>query len=135
MQNFQDERAYSHVPNGLLQVSDRALKQVSDYVRAQRLEDGLFEMEPVAVRAVCNNVTSELERLFATKKRGLRVKYLNRAKLVNANSELLFSVVYNFLVNAMRYSHEGTETELLVKDHAGKVKVTVRDYLLIIVLN
>ncbi|MBR3052058.1 HAMP domain-containing histidine kinase [Candidatus Saccharibacteria bacterium] len=117
-----------HLKSEMVQVSERALRQINDYLKVQRLEDGLFEMEPVAVRAVCNDVTEELTRLFAAKKRGLTVKYLNRAKLVNANPELLFSVVYNFLVNAVRYSGEGTETELTVKDHAGKVKVIVRDY-------
>lgn len=112
----------------LVKVSERAMRQVNDLVKARRLEDGLFEMEPVAVRAVCSEVTNELERLFATQNRRLRVKYMNRAKLVNANAELLFSVIYNFLVNAMKYSGEGSETELLVRDKGGKVKVLVRDF-------
>ena len=117
-----------HLRSEMVKVSERAMRQVNDLMKVQRLEDGLFEMEPVAVRAVCDDVTSELMRLFDARGRGLKVRYKNRARLVNANAELLFSVVYNFLVNAMRYSGEGTETELSVRDGGGRVKVSVRDY-------
>ena len=112
----------------MVRVSERAMRQVNDLSRVRRLEDGLFEMEPVAVRAVCDDVANELTRLFEDRGRGLRVKYANRARLVNANAELLFSVVYNFLANAVRYSGEGSETLLSVRDSRGRVRVMVRDY-------
>lgn len=112
----------------MVRVSERAIRQVNDLAKVRRLEDGLFEMEPVAVRAVCDEVTAELSRLFEVRKRGLKVRYANRARLVNANAELLFSVIYNFLVNAVRYSGEGSETELSVRDCHGRVKIMVRDF-------
>ncbi|MBR2839749.1 HAMP domain-containing histidine kinase [Candidatus Saccharibacteria bacterium] len=112
----------------MVRVSERALRQVNDLAKVRRLEDGLFEMEPVAVRAVCDEVTKELKRLFTVRGRSLKVRYANRARLVNANAELLFSVIYNFLVNAVRYSGEKTETELIVRDSRGRVKVTIRDF-------
>lgn len=112
----------------MVRVSERAIRQVNDLSRVRRLEDGLFEMEPVAVRAVCDDVTRELTRLFENQGRGLKVRYANRARLVNANAELLFSVIYNFLVNAVRYSGEGSETVLSVGDSKGRVRVMVRDY-------
>ena len=112
----------------MVRVSERAIRQVNDLARVRRLEDGLFEMEPVAVRAVCDEVTAELSRLFDAGGRGLKVRYINRARLVNANAELLFSVIYNFLVNAVRYSGEGSETVLSVRDTRGRVRVGVRDF-------
>lgn len=111
----------------LVSVSERAMRQVNDLTKVRRLEEGLFEMEPVAVRAVCNEVIEELEQLFKYNRRGLKVKYANKARLVSANWELLYSVVYNFLLNAMRYSGEGTETELMVGDTRGRVKIAIRD--------
>ena len=107
--------------------SERALRQVEDLTRVARLDDALFEMEPVAVRAVCDDVTRELEYLFAQNHKELRVKYANRAKLVNANRELLYSVVYNFLLNAMHYADEG-RAELFVGDTKGRVKILIRDF-------
>lgn len=112
----------------MVRVSERAIRQVNDLSKVRRLQDGLFEMEPVAVRAVCDDVARELTRLFENRGRGLKVRYANRAKLVNANAELLFSVIYNFLVNAVKYSGEGSETLLSVNDSRGLVRVIIRDY-------
>ena len=100
-----------HVRAEMVNVSERALKQVNDLVKLRRLKDGMFEMEPVAVRAVCDEVTNEINHLFNSNRRELFVKYTNRSRLVTANRELLHSVVYNFLINAMHYSDEGTKTE------------------------
>ena len=112
----------------MVSVSERAIRQVNDLTRIRRLEDGLFVMEPVAIRAVCDEVTAELTCLFNYNQRDLCIKYSNRARLVTANRDLLKSVVYNFLLNAMHYSGEGARAELLVRDFHDRVKVVVRDY-------
>ena len=112
----------------MVQVSERAIRQVNDLAKIRRLEDGLFKMEPVAVREVCDAVSEELRLLFKFNKRDLAVRYSNRSRLVMANRELLRSVIYNFLVNAVHYSDEGTRAELVVREDKGKIKVLVRDF-------
>lgn len=117
-----------HIRSEMISVSERALKQVNDLTKIRSLEEGLFEMEPVSVRAVCDDVSRELEALFSYNRRNLSVKYTNRARLVVANRELLHSVVYNFLLNAMHYSDEESEASLIVRDMKGKVRISIRDY-------
>ncbi|MDO4399142.1 MAG: HAMP domain-containing sensor histidine kinase [Candidatus Saccharibacteria bacterium] len=117
-----------HIRTEMVSVSERAIKQVNDLVKIRRLEDGLFSMEPVAVREVCDAVSHELRYLFRYNYRDLHIKYTNKSRLVTANRDLLYSVVYNFLLNAMHYSDDGARAELVVQDAADKVKVTIRDY-------
>ena len=112
----------------MIQVSERAIKQVNDLAKIRRLEDGLFKMEPVSIREVCDSVTRELSLLFRFNNRDLYIRYSNRSRLVAANRELLYSVIYNFLLNAMHYSSEETRAELIVRESGGKIKVLVRDY-------
>ena len=112
----------------LISVSERALKQVSDLSKVARLEDGLFELEPVAVRNVCDEVESELKYLFRFNSRDLAVKYSNRSRLVVANRDLLHSIIYNFCANAIKYSSSDSTSRLLVQDSKGRVKITVRDF-------
>ena len=116
----------------MVSVSERALRQVSDLAKIARLEDGLFNMEPVAIRGVCDEVTSELQYLFRSNSKSLHVKYSNRQKLVIANRDLLHSVVYNFCVNAIKYSNSSTTSTLTVSDHRSKsaqsVRIVVRDF-------
>ena len=112
----------------MIQVSERAIRQVNDLTKMRRLEDGLFTMEPVAVTAVCDEVTRELRYLFRENGRGLKVRYKCRNGLVTANRELLFSVVYNFLLNAMHYASKGTQAEMVVSEVRDKVRVDIRDF-------
>lgn len=122
------ESGGERVRSQMVSVSERAIRQVNDLTRIRRLEDGLFVMEPVAIRAVCDDVARELQYLFNYNHRDLFIKYSNRARLVTANRDLLHSVVYNFLLNAMHYSGEETRAELTVRDTRGRVRVVVRDY-------
>ena len=117
-----------HLKSEMISVSERAIKQVNDLTKLSRLEEGLFVMEPVSVRAICDDVTKELGYLFRYNERDLFVKYTNRSRLVIANHDLLYSVIYNFLLNAMHYSGADTRSELLVKEKAGRIRVVIRDF-------
>lgn len=123
-----DDSHNEHLRAEMINVSDRAIKQVNDLTKIARLEDGLFTMEPVSVRAVCDDVINELSYLFRCNQRDLYVKYSNHSRLVTANRELLHSVIYNFLLNAIHYSGSETRSELLVKEHGDSIKVCVRDF-------
>ncbi|MDO4612354.1 MAG: HAMP domain-containing sensor histidine kinase [Candidatus Saccharibacteria bacterium] len=113
----------------MVNVSERALRQVNDLVKLPQLEEGLFKMEPVAIRAVCDDVLEELVGLFDFDRQNFKVRYQNRSRLVTANKELLSSVIYNFLSNAIHYSSgRKTRTELLVGERAGKIRVEIRDF-------
>jgi len=125
---FENSPENEYIKSQMVSVSERALKQVSDLTKVARLEDGLFEMEPVSVRAVCDDVTRELNYLFRYNRRSLDIKYFNRSKLVAANPDLLKSVIYNFLVNALHYSNQDSKSELKVKDEKGKVRILIRDF-------
>lgn len=112
----------------LIAVSERTLRTVSDLSKVARLEDGLFAMEPVAVRSVVDEVSLELASLFREYDKSLDVRCSNRSRLVVANRDLLASILYNFCSNALKYSAAGSVSRLLVRDHQSRVRVSVRDF-------
>ena len=126
--DFEDAKSLEKTQNRMIEVSERALRQVNDLTKVSRLEDGLFELEPVSIRAVCDEVTSELRYLYRENHRDISEKYTNRKKLVIANRDLLYSVIYNFCSNAMHYSDTGTRAIISVRDKKNKVEVNVRDF-------
>ncbi len=93
----------------MVSVSERAIRQVNDLMKLRRLEGSELEMGPVAVRPVCDAVMRELEYLFRYNQRELFVKYVGREQLVSANRELLSSVIYNFLLNAVHDDNDGKQ--------------------------
>lgn len=112
----------------MISVADKAIRQVNDLAKLEKLANGGFEMGPVAVRALCDDVISEVSELFDGKKGKMTVRYSNRSRLVVANPELLSSVVYNFLLDAENYTDEEMKTELSVREANGMVEINVRDF-------
>ena len=112
----------------MVAVSERAMRQVDDLARFEKLANGGFEMGPIAVRALCDDVLEEIQGLFGGKKCELDVKYSNRSRLVNANERLLKSVVANLLLNAVKYDAADMKTRFLISESKGKVEINVRDF-------
>ncbi len=112
----------------LVEVSDRTLRQINDLTKIARLEDGLFTTEPVSVRGVCDAVLREIAPLFEFERQTLIKTYTNKSRLVIANRDLLYSIIYNFCVNALHYASSENSSELTVLERQGKVRVGVRDY-------
>ena len=112
----------------MIAVADKAIRQVNDLSKIKKLSTGFYELKPVAVRALCDDVINEISDLFGGKKCEMTVRYSNRSRLVMANPELLSSVVYNFLLDATHYTDEDMKTELRVKEASGKVEINVRDF-------
>ena len=104
-----DDKKSNRLRSEMISVSERALKQVNNLAKLARLEDGLFEMEPIAIRSLCDEIKREMDYLFSYHKRSLNLHYKNKSPLVTANRDLLSSIIYNFLVNAIRYSSEETK--------------------------
>lgn len=122
------EKERKEIGREMIDISERAMKQINDLTRLRSIESGLFEIEPVAIRAVCNDVTSELEDLFKANHKNLESNYHNRLRLVAGNRDLLHSVIYNFCLNALHYSDQETASSLSVRDKNGRVRLEVRDY-------
>ena len=127
--DFEDDiTGAREVGRQIVATSERAIRQVNDLTKVARLDEALFEMEPVNPRAVCDEVVGELWQLFEFNRRELRIKYRNKRRLVVANTQLLHSVVYNFCLNAMNYGGEELPSEISVYDRASKIRIEVRDY-------
>lgn len=113
----------------MVATSERALRQVNDLTKVMRLEDGLFEMEPVNPRQVCEEVAKEMTTLFRYNRKEMKVKYRNKSTLVLGNRDLLRGVVSNFCLNALNYGSDEAPSELFIRDvKGGMVRLGVRDY-------
>lgn len=124
----EDQPTRSRIQSQLIDVSERALRQINDLTKVARLEDGLFEMEPLSVRSVCDEVLRDLRPLFRYEHRELSTSYSNRARLAIANRDLLRSIVYNLCTNAIHYSDRNTMSLLTVSDAHGAIRVAIRDF-------
>lgn len=111
-------------------VSERALRLTTDLTRASRLEDSLFELEPLNPQQICEEVAHELTPLYKARGREIRVTSRYRPILAVANRDLLRRVVLNFGDNALHYGAENQPVELHAgkRESGSKIRLGVRDY-------
>lgn len=116
--------------NKITLTSERALRLTSDLTRATRLEDGLFELEPLNPEQICRDIVAELEPLFVAHGRTLELSKRTHPLLLVANRDLLRRILMNFSDNALHYSQAGTAVELQIQafKKSGVVRIGVRDF-------
>lgn len=110
--------------------SERALRLTTDLSRTSRLEDSLFELEPLNPQQVCEEAAHELSPLYKARGREIRVASRRRQVLVVANRDLLRRIVLNFGDNALHYAQGDTPVEFRAGTfaHGDKIRIGVRDY-------
>lgn len=109
--------------------SERALRLTADLTRSARLEDALFELEPINPVALCEDVTHELSPLFAAHGKTIVMQSRQRSLLMVANRDLLRRVIMNFSDNALHYTDASGKVELSARRlNVDQIRISVRDY-------
>lgn len=108
--------------------SERALRLTTDLTRASRLQNELFELEPVNPIELCEDVADELRPLFAARGIDIRVKRNRQNILAVANRDLLHRILANFSDNALAYAGDDNAVELTASARGSSIRIGVRDY-------
>lgn len=110
--------------------SERALRLTTDLSRSSRLDDSLFDCEPLNPLQICEEVAHEISPLYAAKGREIRVQTHRRPLLAVANRDLLRRILLNFADNALHYADPTTPVELKTSaaEHGRVIRMGVRDF-------
>lgn len=123
-----DQRRKLH--DQIILTSERSLRLTADLTKVARLEDAMFELEPVNPEQICRDVSAELAPLFEAHGRSLTVKCRKHPLLTVANRDLLRRIVLHFTDNSLYYSQPGMPVELQIQAlrSLGAVRIGVRDF-------
>lgn len=123
-------RERSKIAKHMKLVSERALRLTTDLTKAQRLDDGLFVLEPINPQQLCEEVAFELAPLYAACDRDLVVVRRKRPLLAIANKDLLRRILLNFADNALHYADDISPVELSAssRSHGEVIRLGIRDY-------
>ncbi len=110
--------------------SERALRLTSDLTRSARLDDALFELEPINPQELCKDIVHELQPLFAAHGRDVRLVPRKHPLLLVANRDLLRRIIMNFSDNALYYSGDSGAVEIQINalQSGDIIRLGVRDY-------
>lgn len=109
--------------------SERALRLTTDLTKTARLQDALFELEPINPQQLCKDIAHELSPLFTAQGRTISVKNRRKQPLLVANRDLLRRILLGFSDNALHYTIENGRVELHTQAlDNDMIRVGVRDY-------
>lgn len=113
----------------IILTSERALRLTTDLSRTSRLEDSLFELEPLNPQQICEEAAHELEPLYKARGRELRVTSRHRPILAVANRDLLRRIILNYADNALHYAEDApVELRAQAIRNGSKIRIAVRDH-------
>ena len=110
--------------------SERALRLTSDLTKSVRLQDAMFELEPINPHQLCEDVIHELGPLFEANNRKFNFTHTRKQLLLVANRDLLRRIIINFSDNALHYTELNSIVEIKIKSikSGEKIRLGVRDY-------
>ncbi len=114
----------------IILTSERGLRLTGDLTRQARLENSLFELEPINAHQLCEEVAHELTPLYKARNRELHVMGGRRQVLAVGNRDLLRRILVNFSDNALYYADTALPVTIQASlTSAGEhVRVGVRDH-------
>ncbi len=110
--------------------SERALRLTSSLTYSSRLDDTIFELEPINPLSICYEIVSELEPLYKAKGREIKIGTRNCSFLGLANRDLLRRIMLNFCDNALNYANSNIPVVIkaAVMNCGKNIRLSVRDY-------
>lgn len=111
--------------------SERALRLTSDLTRGSRLQAQLFDLEPLDVRPLCQEVIQELQPLYQARGHQLQLSARStRLPHVIGHRDLLRRVLTNFADNALYYADPSQPVEVSARYRRNDdvVRLGVRDF-------
>lgn len=124
-----DQSETQRIQHQIVKITEHTIQHVNDLTRAASLyQPSHFVTEPISVRKICNQVLDAVSSFYKNKQPKLQAHYTNKKHLATANPELLYSIIYNFCTNAIRYSDQDSINKLTISDRQGKISIGVRDY-------
>lgn len=111
----------------IILTAERSLRLTNNLTKTAALDEALFELEPVNVQQVCEEVAHEMTPLYQLHGRRIDVRSRRRPPLVVANRDLLRRILLGFADNALHYGGERTPVLLEVTQKISEAHVGVRD--------
>jgi two-component system sensor histidine kinase KdpD len=111
----------------LLLTVERSLRLVEQLTKTSRLEDSLFESEPLLARAICQAVSDELTPFARASRQEIVVRVSRKSGVAVGHRSLLTALLVNLCDNAIAHNPAGSKVMIAANASSSGVVFSVRD--------
>lgn len=127
LENCKDEKKRQEIIRRIRLTSERSLRLADNLTKVSRLEDAMFELEPIQINSVCQEVVDELLPLSVALGQKFEINVSKKSVVAVAHRELLRALLIGLLDNALNYS-SGEKVKISARQIGDNTEITVRDY-------
>lgn len=127
LENCQNDEKRREIVRRIRLTSERSLRLADNLTKMSRLEGAMFELEPVQINGVCQEVVDELLPLSKALGQKFEVNVSKKSVVAVAHRELLKSLLIGLLDNALNYS-TSKKVKISARQVGNNTEITVRDY-------
>lgn len=106
---------------------ERSLRLVDQLTKTRRLEDSLFESEPLLARAICRAVSDEMLPYAQASGQEIVVRVSRKSGVAIGHRALLTALLVNLCDNAITHNPDGSKVVVSANATATGVTFSVRD--------
>jgi two-component system phosphate regulon sensor histidine kinase PhoR len=127
LEGADDAKRQAEICRQMRLTAERSLRLADNLTKLARLEDALFELEPVQVTGLCREVVDELTPLTKAKTGAVVIKSTRQTPVCVGNRELLRAMLVGLIDNALQYE---TDREIVITTRLsrGGMELAVRDF-------
>jgi signal transduction histidine kinase len=127
LENCQDQRRQAELIRRIRLTAERSLRLADNLTKLARLEDGLFELEPIQISGLCQEVVDELSPLAQALQQKFDIHISSKSTVAVGHRELLRSLLMGLIDNAITYS-SGQLVKISARQTGAETVIGVRDY-------
>lgn len=127
LESTTDTKRRAEICRQMRLTSERSLRLANNLTKIAHLENAMFELEPIQVVGLCQEVIDELSPLTNTITQNLIIKSTRKSSVCVGNRELLRSLLMGLLDNALQYTTENGKIYITTSIINDKVELAVRD--------
>lgn len=127
LENCNDDKKRREIVRRIRLTSERSLRLVDNLTKMTTLEGAMFELEPIQINGICQEVVDELLPLLNALNQRFEVSISKKAVVAVAHRELLRSLIMGLFDNSLNYS-TSKKIKISTRQIGGNTEIAMRDY-------
>ena len=128
LENTTDEKRKTEIIRRMKLTTERSLRLTDNLTKMARLEDAMFEMEPIQLTGLINEVVDEISPLSNALEQNFVINTGKRPLIAVGHRELLRSLIMGLVDNALQNNIVGKSINVSTRVRRGENVIEVRDF-------
>ena len=128
LENTDDESRKQEITRRIKLTAERSLRLADNLTKMARLEDAMFEMEPIQLTGLISEVVDEISPLSKAMGQQICIQTGKKPLVAVGHRELLRSLMMGLIDNAIQYSQSSKRIDISTKIKENESLISIRDY-------